>query len=85
MPNILRHPNKDIQEAIRYAILKGWRVEKAGPRAHIWGRALCPENNRNGHIYNIHSTPRNPTIHARNSDATSMLVDTPGNKYNASL
>ena len=65
MPNIPRHPNKDIREAIEYAVSKGWRIEKAGPRAHVWGRALCMEQSRAGHIFNIHSTPRNPISHAR--------------------
>ena len=31
------HPNKHIRQAVRYAARKGWRVTKAGPRAHIWG------------------------------------------------
>ena len=65
MPDIPRHPNKDIRAAIAYAVSRGWRIEKAEPRAHIWGRALCPERSRAGHIFYIHSTPRNPTIHAR--------------------
>ena len=65
MPEIPRHPNKDIREAISYAVSRGWRIERAGPRAHIWGRALCPGQSRAGHIFNIYSTPRNPTIHAR--------------------
>ena len=43
MTEIPRHPNKDIRDAILYAVSRGWRIEKAGPRAHIWGRALCPE------------------------------------------
>ncbi len=65
MTEIPRHPNKDIREAILHAVSRGWRIEKAGPRAHIWGRALCPEQSRAGHIFYIYSTPRNPTIHAR--------------------
>lgn len=64
MPDIPRHPNKEIRRAIEYAVERGWRVEKAGPRAHIWGRLLCPERSREGHILNVHSTPRNPYAHA---------------------
>src|SRR5258707_15855659 len=30
------HPNKHIREAIKYALTKGWRLVKAGPRAHVW-------------------------------------------------
>ena len=33
----VNHPNKHIRQAVRYAARKGWRVTKAGPRAHIWG------------------------------------------------
>lgn len=43
MPNTPHHSNKEISKAITYAINKGWRIEKAGPRAHVWGRAFCPE------------------------------------------
>ena len=65
MSDIVRHPNKDIREAIEYAVARGWHIEKAGPRAHVWGRALCPERSRAGHIFNIYSTPRNAVGHAR--------------------
>jgi hypothetical protein len=60
-----RHPNKAIHEAIRYAEGKGWRVTKAGPRAHIWGTLLCPENSREGCRIFVMSTPRDPEKHAR--------------------
>lgn len=60
-----RHPNKDIREAIEYAVSKGWRVEKAGPRAHPWGHLYCPERSREGHIIRVWSTPKNPQNHAR--------------------
>ena len=32
------HPNKHIREAVDH----GWRLRKAGPRAHIWGLLFCP-------------------------------------------
>ena len=35
------HPNKEIRAAIDYALSHGWRLIKAGPRAHVWGRLLC--------------------------------------------
>ncbi len=86
MPEIPRHPNKDIREAIAYTVSKGWRIEKAGPRAHVWGRALCPEQSRAGHIFNIHSTPRNPTIHARKLRRyIDTCAYTPGDEDDASL
>jgi hypothetical protein len=60
-----KHPNKHIREAIRDAVLKGWQVTKAGPRAHIWGVLWCPERSREGCQIRIMSTPRNPEKHAR--------------------
>lgn len=59
------HPNKHIREAIRHAERKGWRVIKAGPRAHIWGTVWCPESTREGCRIRVMSTPRNPEKHAR--------------------
>jgi len=59
------HPNKHIRAAIRYAQSKGWRVSKAGPRAHIWGIVWCPETSREGCRIRVMSTPRNPEQHAR--------------------
>ena len=43
-----RHPNKHIQAAIDYALDRGWRLQLAGPRAHIWGQLLCPDAQRGG-------------------------------------
>ena len=86
MPTLPRHPNKEIRQAIEYAVSLGWRIEKAGPRAHVWGRALCLEQSRAGHIFNIHSTPRNPTIHARKLRRyVDACEHTPGNENYASL
>ena len=31
----MNHSNKHIRDAIRYAESNGWKVTKAGPRAHI--------------------------------------------------
>ena len=42
------HPNKHIREAVDYALDHGWRLRKAGPRAHIWGLLLCPRAARDG-------------------------------------
>ncbi len=59
------HPNKHIREAIRYAEQNGWTFVKAGPRAHIYGVLYCPRRARDGHRFNVHSTPRKPEAHAR--------------------
>ncbi len=45
------HSNKHIRDAIRYAENKGWRVAKAGPRAHIWGTLWCPQRTREGVVF----------------------------------
>lgn len=34
-----RHPKKEIQAAIEYALERGWKFDKAGPRAHIYSMA----------------------------------------------
>ena len=63
-----KHPNKDINEAVKYAIKNGWAVEMSN--GHAWAQLKCPYNEdtcRNG-IYcqvSIWSTPRNPTNHAK--------------------
>lgn len=60
------HFNKHIRAAIKYAVTRGWIVEKAGPRAHIWGTLWCPRRDRSGCRIRIMSTPRNPERHAQN-------------------
>ena len=35
------HPNQHIREAVDYALHHGWRLRKAGPRAHVWGLLFC--------------------------------------------
>ena len=58
-----RHPNKHIEEAIRYAESVGWRVQVSG--GHAWGRLFCPQSSQQGCIISVWSTPRNPENHAR--------------------
>jgi hypothetical protein len=63
-----RHPEKEVEEAIRYAEEHGWRVEGGG--SHAWGRMYCPYNDpecRCGEfcITSIWSTPRVAVNHAR--------------------
>ena len=63
-----RHPNKDIEDALRHAEMSGWRVEVGG--SHAWGKIFCPYNDsdcRCGEfcITSIWSTPKNPGNFAR--------------------
>lgn len=60
-----RHPNKEIESAIRSAESAGWKVVKAGKSAHAWGRLLCEEESRQGCQISIWSTPRSPDNHAK--------------------
>ena len=58
-----RHPNKQIERAVRYAESLGWRVEISN--GHAWGFLLCPQNTRDGCTAGVWSTPRCPEHHAR--------------------
>ena len=60
-----KHPNKEIEAAVRDAEAKGWRFQKAGHSAHAWGRLLCPAHQREGCSMSIWSTPRNAFNHAK--------------------
>ena len=59
-----KHPNKEIEEAIKYAEEHGWTYKSSGKSAHAWGRLLCPLHTREGHQMSIWSTPRNAYNHA---------------------
>lgn len=61
----MRHPNKHIREAIKYAEQNGWTFLKAGPRAHRYGTLYCPLRTQDGHRQAVFSTPRSPENHAR--------------------
>ena len=63
-----RHPKKEVEEAIRYAEARGWRIDVGG--SHAWGKMYCPADDpecRGGEfcITSIWSTPRVPRNHAR--------------------
>ena len=63
-----KHPKKEVEQALRHAEQRGWRVEPGG--SHAWGRMYCPHNLpecRCGEfcITSIWSTPKNPGNHAR--------------------
>jgi hypothetical protein len=47
-----KHPNKDIEQALRYAKSKKWRYVPSGSSAHSWGKIL------EGHSMSIWSTPK---------------------------
>ncbi len=63
-----RHPNKEIEQAVRYAEEAGWRFSTG--RGHCFGYLRCPWNDdtcRCGEFcqFSIWSTPRSPENHAR--------------------
>tara|TARA_R110002126_G_scaffold123850_1_gene265730 strand:- start:3183 stop:3428 length:246 start_codon:yes stop_codon:yes gene_type:complete len=60
-----KHPNKTIEQAIKYAESKGWRYQPSGQSAHAWGRLLCSFKDREGHAMSVWSTPKSPENHAR--------------------
>lgn len=72
-----KHPNKDIELALKYAESKGWRYQQTGNSAHAWGKILCPLASREGHSMSIWSTPKSAENHAkqikRNVDACEHL------------
>lgn len=55
-----RHPNKEIEAAIRYSEARGWVCTKAHGNAHAWGRLRCPFGQRGGCQFSVWSTPRDP-------------------------
>ena len=62
------HSNKEVREAIKFAIANGWTVKESN--GHAWGILYCPINDKEcrGHIHcqtSIWSTPKNPSNHAR--------------------
>lgn len=64
------HSKKEVESALGYAEINGWRVVPATGSGHAWGRMYCPYNDaecRCGEfcITSIWCTPRNATSHAR--------------------
>lgn len=60
-----KHPNKEIERAVKYAENLGWRYLKSGGSAHAWGRLLCPLSEREGCQMSIWSTPKDADSHAK--------------------
>jgi hypothetical protein len=58
-----RHPKKEVEEAVQYAIEAGWELETLG--GHSWGVLRCPEHSRAGCQVYVYSTPQNPGNHAK--------------------
>jgi hypothetical protein len=58
-----RHPNKEIEAAVRYAEAKGWTCVAA--RGHAWARLYCPHHDRDGCMIGVWSTPRDREAHAK--------------------
>lgn len=59
----MKHPNKDIEKVIRYAVSLNWTVRPAS--GHAWGGLRCPHNEsecRCGQFCQISvwRTPKNP-------------------------
>lgn len=62
------HAKKEIEGALHYVEVQGWKVKCGG--SHAWGKIYCPYNNaqcRCGEfcITCVWSTPKNPGNHAR--------------------
>lgn len=58
-----RHPDKDIEAAIQYALAKGWRIVLSS--GHAWAKMYCVGAGRGACVHSVYSTPRNPMKHAR--------------------
>ena len=41
-----KHPNKEIEAALKHAEENGWLVQKSGKSSHAWGKLLCPYNKK---------------------------------------
>ena len=62
---VSKHPSKEIQSVIDYAVDKGWRVIETGKSGHAFCRLYCPEQSREGCQLSVWSTPRNEGNHAK--------------------
>lgn len=60
-----KHPKKEVQEAIEYAVSENWRIIETGNSSHAFCRLYGPEKSRDGCKVSVWSTPRNEKGHAR--------------------
>lgn len=63
-----KHSKKEIEAALVYAEMNGWRVEVGG--SHAWGKIYCPFNDKECRcgefcVSSIWSTPKNSQNHAK--------------------
>lgn len=65
MPHRSKHPQKEIEDAIKYAEDHGWSYKPSGHSAHACARMLCPLRTTEGCQMSIWSTPRSASQHAR--------------------
>lgn len=55
-----RHAKKEIENALKYAEDKGWRVIQS-KHGHNWGYIACPHRERDGCRQPVYSTPLQET------------------------
>jgi len=60
-----RHPEKEIEKALRDAEVDGAVIEVRGKKGHAWGRMNCGRGGQHECRLRIWSTPGNPYAHAR--------------------
>lgn len=61
-----RHPTKEVDDAIRYAMQNGWVVVRAHGHTHVWGRLSCCGRSGVGTCQiGVWSTPKDPHAHAQ--------------------
>ncbi len=57
------HPNKEVSQAIEYAVGLGWTI--VAGRNHTYAMLRCPQSDRTGCQIPVFHTPTNPGQHAR--------------------
>jgi hypothetical protein len=75
---MIKHPNKDIREAIKYAISKGWKQVETGKSSHAFCRLKCGKLHSE-HQMSVWSTPKSTHQHAlqiRRKVAQCLLEET---------
>ena len=64
-----RHPDKEVDAAVKAMRRAGWRIERNKTRAaHAWGKAFCPSEGQQAHwecAVSISGTPRSGANEAR--------------------
>lgn len=72
------HTDKEVREALVYAMARGWRLIKGGH----WGILMCHQADREGCRFSVAGTPRNAGNEAkrirRRVDGCPHVEDTDG-------